>query len=114
MTTEPVRPTSAVERLTALKLSRSLLLEAAALTTGIAVFLVSVLPNLGNHPSVTDDEVWVLSAAYKLATQGVFGSDLFRGFYHADQHYYFNMPAQQFVIAGALKLLGYGITQARL
>ena len=90
------------------------LVEGAALAVGLAVFLVSVLPNLGNHPSVTDDEVWVLSASYKLATQGVFGSDIFQGFYHADQHYYFNMPAQHFVIAGALKLLGYGIAQARL
>src|SRR4051812_11342035 len=110
----PARNASPIGRLTTLVQSHPLIFEAAALVSGIVVLLVSVLPNLGNHPSVTDDEVWVLSAAYKLATQGVFGSDIFRGFYHADQHYYFNMPAQQFVIAGALKLLGYGIAQARL
>jgi hypothetical protein len=108
------RDVSAAARLTALLRAHPRAAEAALLAAGLAVFLVSVLPNLGNHPSVTDDEAWVLSAAYKLATQGVFGSDPFRGFYHADRHYFFNMPAQQFVIAGAMKLLGYGILQARL
>src|SRR4051794_37531085 len=97
----PARYASPFARLTAQVQSRPLLFEGVALALALAIFLVSVLPNLGSHPSVTDDEVWVLSASYKLATQGVFGSDLFRGFYHADQHYYFNMPAQQFVIAGA-------------
>jgi 4-amino-4-deoxy-L-arabinose transferase-like glycosyltransferase len=109
-----VRDASALARLTVLVKSRPLVFEGAALLVGLAVFLISVLPNLGNHPSVTDDEVWVLSASYKLATQGVFGSDIFQGFYNADRQYFFNMPAQQFVIAGALKVLGYGIAQARL
>lgn len=114
MTTDASATASPIERLLALVRSNSVYFEAAALVTGIAVFLVSVLPNLGNHPAVTDDEVWVLSASYKLAKEGVFGSDLFQGFYHADRHYFFNMPAQQFVIAGALKVFGYGIAQARL
>ena len=105
---------SAVARLTALVQSRPRLFEGAALAAGLAVFLVSVLPNLGNHPSVTDDEVWVLSASYKLATQGVFGSDLFQGFFNADQHYFFNMPAQQVILAGVMKVIGYGVAQARL
>src|SRR5215212_5197455 len=103
-----------MSRLTALAKSHPRIVEGAALAAALAVFLVSILPNLGNHPAVTDDEVWVLSASYKLAKDGVFGSDIFQGFYHADRHYFFNMPAQQFVIAGALKLLGYGIFQARL
>jgi 4-amino-4-deoxy-L-arabinose transferase-like glycosyltransferase len=115
MTTDaPAPPASPIARLTTLVQSRPVFFEAAALVTGIAVFLISVLPNLGNHPSVTDDEVWVLSASYKLAKDGMFGSNLFQGFYHADQHYFFNMPAQHFVIAGTMKLLGYGIFQARL
>src|SRR5215216_213499 len=114
MTTASTQSASPAQRLIALVRTRSVLFEAAALVTGIAVFLISVLPNLANHPSVTDDEVWVLSASYKLAKDGVFGSDIFQGFYHADQHYFFNMPAQHFVIAGVMKVLGYGIFQARL
>ncbi|HLF70696.1 MAG TPA: glycosyltransferase family 39 protein [Dehalococcoidia bacterium] len=87
---------------------------ALALLGSIFIFLVSVLPNLADHPTLTDDEMWVLSSAYKLAKEGVFGSDMFAGFYHADTHYYFNMPAHHVVIAAALKLLGYGVVQARL
>ncbi len=94
--------------------ARLLVLEAAVLVVAVAVFLVSVLPNLANHPAVTDDEVWVLSSAFKLAEEGVFGSDMFAGFYHADSHYYFNMPAHHFLVAGALKVLGAGILEARL
>jgi 4-amino-4-deoxy-L-arabinose transferase-like glycosyltransferase len=108
------RDASALASLTALVQSRPLLLEVAALAVATIVLLVSVLPNLGNHPAVTDDEVWVLSAAFKLATEGTFGSDIFQGFYNTDQHYFFNMPAQQFVLAGVMKVLGYGIAQARL
>src|SRR5947209_8357258 len=80
---------------------RRLLFDAAILGASTLVFLISVLPNLANHPAVTDDEVWVMSASYKLARAGVFGSDIFRGFYHADRTYFFNLPAHHFAIAGA-------------
>jgi 4-amino-4-deoxy-L-arabinose transferase-like glycosyltransferase len=93
---------------------RRILLEAGVLTASTLVFLVSVLPNLANHPAVTDDEVWVMSASYKLARSGVFGSDMFRGFYHADQTYFFNLPAHHFAVAAAFKVLGAGVLQARL
>ena len=90
------------------------LIEATALAAALAVFLVSVLPNLSNHPAITDDEVWVLSASYKLVEDGVFGADMFAGFYNADSHYLFNMPGHHFVLAAAFKVLGAGILQARL
>jgi 4-amino-4-deoxy-L-arabinose transferase-like glycosyltransferase len=90
------------------------LYDAAALLIGLGVLLISTVPNLGNHPSVTDDEMWVFSGAYKLAAQGVFGSDMFAGFFNADSHYFFNMPGHHFVLAAAFKLMGYGILQARL
>ncbi len=84
------------------------------MAAAVLILLLSVLPNLANHPTLTDDEAWVMSASYKLATQGVFGSDMFRGFYNADQHYFFNMPGHHFVVAAAFKLLGAGVVQARL
>src|SRR5918997_785087 len=90
-------PVSPLTRLSAFVEARLVLLEIAGL---VAIFLYSVLPNLANHPAITDDEVWVLSASYKLAEEGVFGSDMFRGFYNADKHYFFNMPLHHFVVAG--------------
>jgi 4-amino-4-deoxy-L-arabinose transferase-like glycosyltransferase len=105
---------SSRERLQALIEARRGLFEAAAVALAGAVFLASVLPNLANHPTLTDDEAWVMSASYKLAREGVFGSDMFRGFFHADTRYYFNMPLHHFVVAAAFKLLGAGVLQARL
>src|SRR5689334_8082411 len=89
-----------------------LLVEVSAVAAAIALFLVSVLPNLANHPAVTDDEAWVMSASYKLSRTGVFGSDMFAGFFHAEDHYYFNMPGHHFAIALAFRLIGAGIVQA--
>lgn len=102
-----------LERALAFIEERRLLVEVLALAGALVIFLVSVMPNLANHPAVTDDEIWVLSASYKLAQHGVFGSDMFTGFYHVDQHYFFNMPLHHFVIAAFIKVLGAGVAQAR-
>ncbi len=103
-----------LDRLVAFAEDRRLAIEVVGLAGALLIFLVSTLPNLANHPAITDDEVWVLSSAYKLATEGVFGSDMFAGFYNADSRYFFNMPAHHFVIAGFIKVLGAGIAEARL
>jgi 4-amino-4-deoxy-L-arabinose transferase-like glycosyltransferase len=105
---------SPLERATLAVQERRLLLEVLAVTLTAVLFLVSVLPNLPNHPTLTDDEGWVLSASYKLAREGVFGSDMFAGFYNADRYYLFNMPGHHFAVAGAFKLIGYGVLEARL
>ena len=94
--------------------SRPLLLEIAALSLGVLVFLVSVVPDLADFPVPTDDEIWVMSASFKLANEGVFGSDMFSGFFHADSHYFFNMPLHHVVLAASFKLFGAGVLQARL
>jgi hypothetical protein len=94
--------------------ARPRLLEVAAVVVAIAVFLVSVVPNLADHPVLTDDEAWVMSASYKLAREGVFGSDMFAGFFDADSRYYFNMPAHHLLVAGAFRLLGEGVAEARV
>jgi 4-amino-4-deoxy-L-arabinose transferase-like glycosyltransferase len=82
-------------------------------TAGLALLLFT-LPNLANHPVPTDDEIWILSASHKLATEGVFGSDLFAGFYRADEVYLFNMPLHHIVLAAAFKVFGTSIWIARL
>src|SRR5438874_5343474 len=47
-------------------------------------------------------------------TSGVFGSDLFAGFYNMDQRYYGFMPLHPLVLAGFFRVLGPGLVQARL
>ena len=80
----------------------------------VGAFLVVSLRHLDSVPQVYEDEPWQASVAYKLATQGIFGSDLFAGFYHMDQRYYGFMPLHPLVLAGVFKVLGAGLAQARL
>ncbi|HLZ28417.1 MAG TPA: hypothetical protein VKV73_13945 [Chloroflexota bacterium] len=69
--------------------------------------------NLGNYRPVTNDEVELISVAYKLATQGIFGSDLFAGFFGADQHFFFVLPLQHILEAATFRVFGPGVAQAR-
>jgi 4-amino-4-deoxy-L-arabinose transferase-like glycosyltransferase len=88
--------------------------EIGAVLAAGALLLLFTLPNLANHPAPTDDEIWILSASHKLATEGVFGTDLFAGFYRAEEVYLFNMPLHHFVLAGAFKVFGTSILIGRL
>ena len=83
--------------------------ELGFLVLASLALLLFTLPNLGNFPPPSDDEIWIMSASYKLATHGVFGTDMFRGFWDADRYYLFNMPAHHWVLAGVFKLFGTGI-----
>ena len=76
-------PTDTFDRAIAFVEERRLLVEVLVIAGALVIFLASVLPNLANHPAITDDEIWVLSASYKLAEEGIFGSDMFAGFYNA-------------------------------
>ena len=78
------------------------------------LYLVTVLPHLGNDPIVGGDEGWIMSASARLAEDGTFGSDLFAGFYGADSHYFFNLPLHHLILAAVFKIAGVGMEQARL
>jgi hypothetical protein len=84
-----------------------------ALAAGLLFGLIAVR-HLDVVPQVYEDEPWQASTAYKLATSGVFGSDLFAGFYNMDQRYYGFMPLHPLLLAGFLRILGPGLAQARL
>jgi 4-amino-4-deoxy-L-arabinose transferase-like glycosyltransferase len=88
--------------------------EALFLTVAVIAFLGFTLPDLGNFPGVTDDEIWILNASHKLANEHVFGSDLFKGFWRAEDLYLFNMPLHHFVLAAVFKVFGTSIFVARL
>ena len=65
-------------------------------------------------PPVYEDEPWQASTGWKLATDGVFGSDLFSGFYGMETRYYGFMPVHPLLLAVTFRLAGLGLFQARL
>jgi 4-amino-4-deoxy-L-arabinose transferase-like glycosyltransferase len=76
-------------------------------------FVSTAAANLGNYWPVTADDVWIISASYKWATQGVFGSDLYAGFFNAERYYFIALPVQYLLQALAFRLAGPSIEAAR-
>ncbi len=72
------------------------------------------LHHLDSVPQVYEDEPWLASAAWKLTTEGVFGSNMFRGLNHMESFSYAFMPIQPIALAGLLRLGGVGLFQIRL
>jgi len=79
----------------------------------LLIFWGVSVTNLGRYPLVEEDEPWILSPGYKLFTQGVYGSDMFRGFHNMDQHYFEFMPLMAWLEGAAARLLGVGVLQLR-
>ncbi len=80
----------------------------------LSVFLGLSLTCLDRFPVAIQDEPWIVAPALKLALHGVYGSNLFAGYYGAGQHYYQSMPAYPLLVAASFKVLGVGLVQARL
>jgi len=78
------------------------------------VYLAVSLDHLGVFPAVGEDEPWIAAAPYKLATEGVYGSDLFAGYYGVERHNYQHMPLYPLLQAGVFKVAGVGVFQMRL
>ena len=70
-------------------------------------------PRLTVFPAVGQDEPWIAAAPYKLATQGVLGSDLFAGYYGMERHQFEQMPAFLLMEAAVFRLFGIGVVQMR-
>jgi hypothetical protein len=79
-----------------------------------AVFVVIAARNLENFRPVSGDDAWIMSGSYKLATQGVFGSDLYAGLFRSEEHYFFNLPVLHYLQAASFRVFGAGVAQARL
>lgn len=80
----------------------------------LALYLIVSLRHLQVTPKVYEDEPWQASAGWKLATQGVFGSDMFSGFYGMESHVYAFMPLHPMLLAATYRLIGLGLFQTRL
>jgi 4-amino-4-deoxy-L-arabinose transferase-like glycosyltransferase len=81
---------------------------------GLVAYLLVTFNRLTVFPPVGEDEPWIAAAPYKLATQGVFGSDLFSGYYGLERHQYEQMPVFPLMQAVIFKLFGVGVLQMRM
>ncbi len=79
----------------------------------LLIYWAVSLRHLTAVPPVYEDEPWQASTGWKLAEEGVFGSDIFAGFYGMEEHYYGYMPVHPFLLAVVFKLAGLGLFQAR-
>src|SRR5262245_56458221 len=77
-------------------------------------YAIATFPYLGNFPLPTQDEAQIASPGYKLAFHGVYGQDLYTGYYRSEQYVYEFMPLHPLLLALCFKLLGMGLWQARL
>lgn len=83
----------------------------------LAVLLVYAgltLHHLDRTPPVHEDEPWIASLAWKVSTEGVFGSDMLRGYYNSDTHHSAFPPLYPLLLAPIFKVAGVGVLQGRL
>ena len=80
----------------------------------LAVYLLAAVPFVDRHPIVEIAQVSISAPAVKLASEGVYGNDLYRGFYHNEEANFEYMPLYPLLLAGSFRLLGPGLVQARL
>jgi len=79
-----------------------------------ALFYLAVsFDHLSTFPKVGEDEPWIAAAPYKLATSGVYGDDLFAGYYGVEQRNYQQMPLYPLIEAAVFKAFGAGVAQMR-
>ena len=58
----------------------------AALTVLLAWFMIATVPYLGHYPTIEAAQMGIAAPAYKLATQGTYGNDLYTGFYRTEKY----------------------------
>ncbi|HMF96293.1 MAG TPA: glycosyltransferase family 39 protein [Vicinamibacterales bacterium] len=85
----------------------------AIVLLGLIAYLLATVPRLTVFPPIGEDEPWIAAAPYKLATEGVLGSDLFTGYYGMERHLFEQMPLFPLMQAGLFRLFGVGVAQMR-
>ena len=85
-----------------------------ALAFCLIIYLIVSLSYLKVFPIVGEDEPWIAAAPHKLAADGVYGSDLFAGYYGVERHNYQHMPVYPLLQAAVFAVAGTGVLQMRL
>jgi hypothetical protein len=95
-----------------LKLGHS---QRARFVAGAAVvlYLLASMAWVDRFPAVSQDEPWIASSGYKLATAGSLGSDLFTGFHGMERHHFVQMPIYALLEAAIVRGFGLGVVQMR-
>src|SRR5262245_45434895 len=79
----------------------------------VVLYLCGTLAYIDRFPAVSQDEPWIASSGYKLATVGALGSDLFSGYHGMDQHHFVQMPVYPILQAAIFRAFGLGVVQMR-
>ena len=77
-------------------------------------YLLGTLPSLDRYPRLESAQMGIVAPAHKLATEGVYGNELYAGFYRMEAYNYEYMPLYPLLVALSFKGLGLGIWQARM
>ncbi len=77
-------------------------------------YFAATLPYLEDFPLLDWPQMGILAPAHKLASEGVYGNNLFAGYHRSEQRNYEFMPAYPLLVALSFKLFGFGVWQARL
>jgi 4-amino-4-deoxy-L-arabinose transferase-like glycosyltransferase len=83
------------------------------LGVAVVLYLCGTLAWIDRFPAVSQDEPWIASSGYKLATAGALGSDLFSGYHGMDQHHFVQMPVYPVLQAAVFRIFGLGVVQMR-
>jgi hypothetical protein len=112
MASAPAKPASVATAQQGAELARRVIWIGCTLALSFSFGSLAAY-NLENYRPITNDEVELIAVGYKLATQGVLGSDLYAGFFGADRHFFITLPVQHFLQAVSFSVFGAGIAQAR-
>lgn len=80
----------------------------------IAAFALFNLVALDRVPLIHADEPWIAEPGLRFWQRGVFASELYRGFFGAEQHYLLHAPLFSILTGGVVSLFGAGPVQVRL
>lgn len=80
----------------------------------LGFYAFTALPNLANYPVVEMAQMGIAAPAYQLAQTGVYGNDLYRGFYRTDEHNYEYLPLYPLLVTAVYAVFGLSVTTARL
>ncbi len=84
-----------------------------AALASVALFWALALWNVERFPPLHNDEPWILSPGYQLATRGRYGVDMLAGFANMEAHYLEFMPLFPVLQGIAARGLGLGVFQLR-
>jgi hypothetical protein len=80
----------------------------------LLLFWLIGLRHLADVPRAYEDEAWIASTGYKLATAGVFGTDIQGGFFGMHTHYFGFMPLFPLIESVVFRLAGVSLWSSRL